>query len=114
MDVMAMAKATSKTALDLVFFLFRELRRLSFCLLLACELLFISHSFNDLLSGGFRMMVGWWWHLQLEMSPIRQFLAPFNWWTFFCEQSLILAVIGILWLSDRVSSRPLGRSVHPA
>jgi hypothetical protein len=114
MDVMAMAKATSKTALDLVFFLFRELRRLFFCLLLVFELLFIAHSTEDLFSGGLGMMVGWWWHVQQELSPLSQLLAPFDWLTFFCEQALILAMLGILWLSDRVSSRPLSRSVHPA
>jgi hypothetical protein len=101
MDVMAMAKATGKTALDLVKFLLHELRRLFFCLLLAFELLFILRSFHDLLVGGTGMMVGWWWHLQLEMSSVDRLFLPANWSMFLVNQILMLAIIGTLWFFER-------------
>jgi len=114
MDVMAMAKATGKTALDLVKFLLHELRRLFFCLLLAFELLFILRSFHDLLVGGTGMMVGWWWHLQLEMSSVDRLFLPANWSMFLVNQILMLAIIGTLWFFERRYPRQLGRNVRLA
>jgi hypothetical protein len=114
MDLTAFAKATSKTALDLLIFLLQEMRRLFFCLLLAFELLFILRSFRDLLIGGTGMMVDWWWHLQLDMSSVDRLFLPANWSIFFVNQLLVLAMIGTLWFLERRYPRRLGRNVRPA
>lgn len=114
MVLTAMAKATGKTALDLLMFLLQETRRLFFCLLLAFEFLFIEHSFRDLVLGGTGMMVAWWWHLQLEITPPDHFFVPAQWWMIFGDQLLVLALVGALWLFERRHPRRLGRNVRPA